>query len=175
MRMLGLAALLVACGGKDTDSGTTTGATTGAPTGATGTATGAGTGTGSGTGTGTGSGTGGTCFGAAHGEVTATACPSTSCPGDLYIGVFPQNPLSNPGQNPIAATSVYGVDPSASPAAWSIGSIPCGTMYVAPFLDLDGNQVAGPGDLVMATGADQITTTSGGDLQVDQDLDFVIP
>ena len=122
--------------------------------------------------------TGGTttsCVGAAHGEVTATGmCPS-GCVGDLYIGVFTSDPRANPGQAPVAATVLYAVDPSVTPAAWAIPNIPCGSLFVAPFLDLDGSIDASSGDLVMTTAATQVTITDGGDIEVDQALDFAIP
>ena len=173
MRLVLCLAFLLACrGGEDSDdtSDTSTATTTTTTAGTTGGVTGATTGGTTG-GITTGGTTGGTpCFGDLHGQVTTALDCSGPCTGDLYLGVFDGNPAAG-NANLLNGDMQPAVDLTAAPAAWAASTIPCGTVFVSPFLDRDGNGQPTPGDLVMATAGDEVGLTDGADVAVDQDLD----
>ncbi len=81
------------------------------------------------------------------------------CVGDLFVGVFVDDPLLEGGAEPLTGLSQEDADLSAGDVVVGPSeSIPAGTYYVAAFMDENGSGTMGPdeGDLVVTSSAEVV-------------------
>ena len=123
--------------------------------------------------------------GTVHGSATAmdSLCgASGDCTGDLYVGLFHQDPATNPTLMPIAqGRPVTDVDLGAGAQTIEVDPSPCGHLFLSAFLDANENATPsspgpGSGDLVPIVSVPVDVPTEGGSVDANElVLNFRIP